>query len=74
VLIGVEGLGKMALSRLAIYICQYQIRELKHTAEFSRDDWHTLIKAMFESTAIDKRTNVSTFAIIKWQMTSSWSI
>jgi dynein heavy chain, axonemal len=58
VLIGVEGLGKMALSRLAIHICQYQIRELKLTAEFSRDDWQALIKAMFESTAIDKRVNV----------------
>ena len=58
ILIGVEGLGKFALSRLAIFICKYTKYELSMSKEFDREDWKHTLRQMVKSAAMEKRVNV----------------
>jgi len=58
ILIGVEGLGKFALSRLAIYICKYVKHELSKSKEFDKDDWKHILRTMVKSSAMERRVNV----------------
>jgi dynein heavy chain len=56
--VGVEGQGKMALARLALYVSQYACQELSVSKEFDRDDWQSLLKNMITSTAFNRQTTV----------------
>ena len=58
IVIGVEGLGKFALSRLALYICKYSRHEMSVLQPFDTDDWRQTLRDMVRSAATDGLVNV----------------
>lgn len=58
IVVGVEGQGKMALARLAVFVCGYACHELPGSKEFDLADWQTNLKEMIRSAALAKRTAV----------------
>ena len=51
-LIGVGGSGKQSLSRLAAFICNYEVRQLQVTGSFKVDDLLEAFKDMFKAAGV----------------------
>lgn len=49
-LIGVGGSGKQSLTRLAAFICGYEVRQLAMTTRFKVDDLREALKEMVKAT------------------------
>jgi hypothetical protein len=58
ILVGIAGLGKLALSRLALQICKYSRHELSMTQEFDEEDWKSLLRTVIKSAAADGTVNI----------------
>lgn len=58
IVVGVEGQGKLALARLALFGCQYDCSEIPISEEFDREVWTNLLQKMIISGAVNKRFNV----------------
>lgn len=57
-LVGAPGLGKAALSRLAVHTCRYERHELSPTVEFGPAAWRLLLREMTEAAVTDSRAQV----------------
>jgi len=57
-LVGPPGLGKVALSRLAIFTCQYRRHEMPATDAFSRSTWRGLLKEMAATAVAQRKAQV----------------
>jgi hypothetical protein len=53
--VGVEGQGKMALSRLALFIAHIQPLELDIATEVDREEWLSILKESVASVALHKK-------------------
>jgi dynein heavy chain, axonemal len=51
-LIGVGGSGKQSLSRLAAFICGYEVRQLAVTASFKTEDLKEALREMFKTAGV----------------------
>ena len=58
ILVGAPGLGKAALSRLAIYTCRYNRYEIPQTVEFNQASWRVIVKEMVEAAVGESKCQV----------------
>jgi hypothetical protein len=58
ILVGVKGLGKFVLSRLAIHIAGYRRQELDTSRVFDKDDWKMKLREMIKISSLQNETNV----------------
>jgi hypothetical protein len=58
IIVGIEGLGKLALSRISLHTCRYLRHELSMTSDFSKDAWVNSLRVMIKSAVLDRQVNV----------------
>jgi dynein heavy chain len=51
-LIGVGGSGKQSLSRLASFICGYEVKQLQVTSNFKVDDLKESLKELYKNAGV----------------------
>ena len=58
ILVGAPGLGKMAISRLSIFVCKFERTELSIVEEFQEDEWQRSLARMISSASLGTKPHV----------------
>ena len=61
-LVGIAGVGKNTLTRLATYITEYSLEELSITPQYQSEDWFSDIKRLLQSAGINENQLVFNIA------------
>uniref|UniRef100_A0A672FP66 Dynein axonemal heavy chain 2 n=1 Tax=Salarias fasciatus TaxID=181472 RepID=A0A672FP66_SALFA len=61
-LIGVGGSGKQSLSKMAAYICEYQVFQVEVTKQYRKQEFREDIKKLYRLTGVDNKPTVFLFS------------
>lgn len=57
-LIGVGGSGRQSLTKLAAFLCEYEVIEIEVTSNYTLEAFHEDLKVLYTKTGIEKRHSV----------------
>ncbi|XP_068166166.1 dynein axonemal heavy chain 2 [Antennarius striatus] len=60
-LVGIGGSGRQSLSKMAAYICGYQVFQVEVTKQYSKQDFREDIKILYHLTGVDNKPTVFLF-------------
>ncbi|KAK1890151.1 Dynein heavy chain 2 axonemal, partial [Dissostichus eleginoides] len=60
-LVGVGGSGRQSLSKMAAYICEYQVFEVEVTKQYRKQEFREDIKKLYRLTGVDNKPTVFLF-------------
>ncbi|TKS69390.1 Dynein heavy chain 2, axonemal [Collichthys lucidus] len=61
-LIGLEGSGRQSLSKMAAFICQYQVFQVEVTNQYHKTEFRQDIKKLYRVTGVDNKSTVFLFS------------